>query len=253
MANTIQDKSSIEQMFNRISTRYDLANDLQSLFLHRYWKKRVVSLAGVPFGGCALDICCGTGDIAIELAKTGALVVGIDLSMPMLKIATQRLNKLTPSFSIRCCPHFIYMPDKNSKLNCHFIKADALDVPFRDNTFDAITIGYGLRNLVDWKKGLSEMFRVVKPDGRIVILEFGKPPNKIWNKIYFFYLKKVVPYIGKFVANDYQAYFYISESLERYPGQYVIDEALKEFGGFNNKIINILGGAMTINYCQKRA
>ncbi|MGC8828538.1 MAG: class I SAM-dependent methyltransferase [Verrucomicrobiia bacterium] len=246
------DNSDIVKMFGRISRRYDLANDFQSLFLHRLWKKRAVSLADVKTGSIALDICCGTGDISIELAKTGAFVIGVDLSIEMLNVASERAKNY---FALpNCCPNAAYIPKNNlykKKLNLHFIKADALNLPFADNLFDAITIGYGLRNLVDWRRGLVEMFRVAKPGGRIIILEFGKPENRLWRSLYFFYLKRIVPFLGKFTAGDYDAYFYIYESLVRYPGQYIVKEYLQNLGCIETKIIRILAGAMTINYCRK--
>ncbi len=243
-------RSDVEQMFNRIARHYDLANDLQSLFLHRYWKKKVKTLAAVSSKQYALDICCGTGDIAFELIQTGATVTGIDLSLPMLEIAQFRAQNSTPANG--CCIHC----DNRSKQNkitpkVSFIKSDALNLPFKRNTFDVITIGYGLRNISDYSKAIAEMFRVLKPGGRIIILEFGKPQNRMWSNIYFFHLKKIVPLLGKLIAKDYDAYFYIYESLLKYPGQFVVDKMLKDIGGINNKIINIMGGAMTINYCEK--
>lgn len=244
--------SDIVKMFDRISRRYDLANDLQSLFLHRLWKKRAVALADVKSGSIALDICCGTGDISIELAKTGAFVIGVDLSVEMLNVASERSKDY---FTLpKCCPNAACIPQNsfyNKELKSHLIKADALNLPFVDNSFDAITIGYGLRNLVDWKKGLAEMLRVAKPGGRIIILEFGKPKNRLWRGLYFFYLKRIVPFLGKFTAGDYDAYFYIYESLVRYPGQFIVNDFLQNLGCAETKIISILGGAMTINYCKK--
>ncbi len=244
-------QSDLEQMFNRIARHYDLANDLQSLFLHRYWKKKVKSLAAVSSNQYALDICCGTGDIAFELAQTGATVVGIDLSLPMLEIAQFRTQEYDFPINRRSTNSNNQSKLNKKTENVFFIKSDGLNLPFKDNTFDAITIGYGLRNIIDYVKALAEMFRVLKPGGRIVILEFGKPPNKLWNKIYFFHLKKIVPLLGKLIAQDWGAYFYIYESLLKYPGQFIVDKRLKDLGGINTKIINIMGGAMTINYCEK--
>jgi len=244
-------QSDVEQMFNRIARRYDLANDLQSLFLHRYWKKKVKSLAAVSSNQFALDICCGTGDIAFELAQTGATVVGIDLSQPMLEIAQFRIQKYNFPINRRLINSDYQSKQCKRTGNVFFIKSNALNLPFKNNTFDTITIGYGLRNICNYNKALAEMFRALKPGGRIVILEFGKPPNKLWNKIYFFHLKKIVPFLGKLIAKDWDAYFYIYESLLKYPGQFVVDKTLKDLGGINTKIINIMAGAMTINYCEK--
>jgi demethylmenaquinone methyltransferase/2-methoxy-6-polyprenyl-1,4-benzoquinol methylase len=204
-----QRAAKVNDLFAAIARRYDLLNDLQSFGLHRRWKHRVVELAAVQPGQRALDLCCGTGDIAFALARCGVAVIGLDFSASMLDVAESR-NK-TPD-------------PKTGARNPTFIQDDAEQIPFPDGTFDAVTIGYGLRNLASWEKGLDEMHRVAKPGGRLVVLDFGKPAN---------------------------AYAYILESLEHFPAQLAVAEKMRNLKLVNVRVINLLGGAMAINCGEK--
>jgi len=249
-----QHSEKVNRLFSKIAGRYDIANDLQSFFLHRRWKKRVAKLSGINKDSVALDLCCGTGDIAFELVKYGARVFALDFSQMMLELAMKRWEEFKNACKIQrpCCslsgrPTITY----NVPGEIIFVKGDSLRLPFFDNSFDAITIGYGLRNLSDWKLAIAEMIRVAKPGGKIVILEFGKPELKLWRLIYFWYLKNIIPWLGKFTAGDFDAYYYIYESLMRYPGQFLVADEMSRAGCRNTQIINILGGAMTINYGEK--
>lgn len=227
-----QRAAKVGDLFAAIARRYDLLNDLQSFGLHRFWKRRVVSLAAVPTGGRALDLCCGTGDIAFALAARGAEVTGLDFSEKMLEVAQHRLQK--------------------AKLpGLKFVQGDAGQLPFADNSFDAVTMGYGLRNLSSWQNGLREMIRVAKPGGRIVVLDFGKPANSLWRKLYFAHLKCSVPLIGLIFCGRADAYAYILESLKHYPAQRAVAEKMREAGLANVQIVDFVGGAMAINYGQK--
>jgi ubiquinone/menaquinone biosynthesis methyltransferases len=227
--------TKVNELFTRIAGRYDLINDLQSFGLHRYWKKRVIREAHPRPGDKALDVCCGTGDIALGLARKGAEVTGMDFSERMLEIARERQTRGGTVFA-----------------RMQFVSGDAQNLPFPDSTFDIITIGYGLRNLTSWETGLREMKRVAKPGGRIVILEFGKPDNAVWRRIYETYLKLFSPALGLVFCGDSAAYSYILESLKHYPAQRVVGEKMREFGLENVRVINLLGGAMSINYGEKR-
>jgi demethylmenaquinone methyltransferase/2-methoxy-6-polyprenyl-1,4-benzoquinol methylase len=231
-----QRAAKVNDLFAAIARRYDLLNDLQSFGLHRLWKRRVVQLAKVQSGNRALDLCCGTGDIALALAKNGAETTGLDFSPQMLEVATKRQHA-------------------NSKLkinNLKFLEGDAQQLPFSENSFDIVTVGYGLRNLASWEKGLEEMLRVAKPGGRIVVLEFGKPANLIWRNIYFTHLKCSVPLIGLLFCGNPQAYAYILESLKHYPAQLAVAEKMRGLKLANVRVINLLGGAMAINYAEKQ-
>jgi demethylmenaquinone methyltransferase/2-methoxy-6-polyprenyl-1,4-benzoquinol methylase len=222
----------VEDLFATIARRYDLLNDLQSFGLHRLWKRRVTALAAVKAGDRALDLCCGTGDIALALARQGADVTGLDFSEKMLEVAAHRLEK-----------------SKSGRLK--FIQGDAQSLPFPDNSFDAITVGYGLRNLSNLETGLREMVRVAKPDARIVSLDFGKPANPIWRSLYFGHLRCSVPLVGLLFCGRADAYAYIFESLKHYPAQWGVAEKMRELKLTNVRIINLVGGAMAINFGQK--
>ena len=225
----------VNDLFARIACRYDFLNDLQSFGLHRLWKRWVAKLASVTTGTRALDLCCGTGDIAFALAQRGAETTGLDFSAEMLAVAAQRLAT-------------------NSKLksqNIKFLQGDAQQLPFPENTFDAVTIGYGLRNLTSWECGLDEMFRVAKPGARLIVLDFGKPSNALWRALYFAHLRLSVPLIGLLFCGNAQAYAYILESLKHYPAQLAVAEKMRALNLKNVKVINLIGGAMAINYGEK--
>jgi demethylmenaquinone methyltransferase/2-methoxy-6-polyprenyl-1,4-benzoquinol methylase len=230
-----QRASKVGDLFAAIARRYDLLNDLQSFGLHRRWKHRVVELAAVRPGQRALDVCCGTGDIALALARAGTEVTGLDFSQAMLEIAeTRRLKK-----------------PQSAVANPKFMQGDAQQLPFPDNSFDAVTIGYGLRNLSSCETGLREMLRVARPGGRLVVLDFGKPPNGLWRAIYFTHLKISVPLMGWLFSGNADAYAYILESLKHYPAQQGVAAKMRELNLSNVRVINLLGGAMAINYGEK--
>ncbi len=222
----------VGDLFAAIARRYDLLNDLQSFGLHRLWKRRAVALAGVKTGDRALDLCCGTGDIAFALARAGADVTGLDFSARMLEVAQHKNSKLKAQ-------------------NLKFQQGDAEQLPFPDNSFDAVTMGYGLRNLSSWEAGLREMIRVAKPGGRLVVLDFGKPANALWRKLYFTHLKCSVPLIGLLFCGRADAYAYILESLKHYPAQVAVAEKMRELQLADVQIVNFVGGAMAINFGRK--
>jgi demethylmenaquinone methyltransferase/2-methoxy-6-polyprenyl-1,4-benzoquinol methylase len=236
-----QRAAKVNDLFAAIARRYDLLNDLQSFGLHRRWKRRVVELAAVQSGNRALDLCCGTGDIAFALARHGAEVTGLDFSQAMLEIAETRRRKNFKS------------QDSNLKSNPQFIQGDARQIPFPDASFDIVTVGYGLRNLTRWEKGLDEMHRVAKPGARLVVLDFGKPANALWRAIYFGHLRCSVPLIGRLFCGNADAYAYILESLKHYPAQLAVAAKMRELKLVNVRVINLLGGAMAINYGEQPA
>jgi len=232
-----QRAAKVNDLFAAIARRYDLLNDLQSFGMHRLWKRRVVQLAKAKAGDRALDLCCGTGDIAFALARRGAETTGLDFSPQMLEVAESRRLK-------------------NSKLkiqNLKFLQGDAQQIPFSDHSFDIVTVGYGLRNLTSWERGLDEMFRVARPGARLIVLDFGKPPNALWRKIYFTHLKISVPLMGWLFCGNARAYAYILESLKNYPAQLAVAEKMRGLKLTDIRVINLLGGAMAINYGEKAA
>ncbi|MDQ6630951.1 MAG: bifunctional demethylmenaquinone methyltransferase/2-methoxy-6-polyprenyl-1,4-benzoquinol methylase UbiE [Verrucomicrobiota bacterium] len=228
-----QRAEKVADLFTAIAPHYDLINDLQSIGLHRYWKRKLLNLAKVKCGEHALDLCCGTGDISFALAKRGAEVVGLDFNEAMLKIAELKIQ--------------------NSKFKTvpKFLQADAQQIPFPDAHFDIVTISYGLRNLTSWERGLEEMKRVVKPGGRLLALDFGKPENALWRRLYFFYLKNFEPLFGKLFCGDSETYAYPFESLKNYPAQKGVAEKMRALNCSSVRIVNLLGGMMSINYAEK--
>jgi len=227
----------VQDLFGRIAARYDLLNDVQSLGRHRHWKRLVVRMAQPRDGERALDLCSGTGDIAFGLAKEGVRVVGLDFSPAMLQCALARTPRLAA-------------PSPGGHLP-QFLQADAQKLPFPNELFDIITVGYGLRNLASWEAGLREMQRVARPGGRILILEFGKPQNRLWRAFYLAHLKVFVPLMGWLFCGNAKAYSYILESLTHYPGQNAIADKMRDLGLRQVRIINLLGGAMSIHYAEK--
>ncbi|MCI0745111.1 MAG: ubiquinone/menaquinone biosynthesis methyltransferase [Verrucomicrobia subdivision 3 bacterium] len=220
----------VQDLFGAIAPRYDLINDLQSFGLHRLWKKQVARLADVQPGMRTLDVCCGTGDIAYLLARRGALATGIDFSLPMLRIAQGKGGAGAP---------------------VRWLAGDAQKLPFEDDTFDAVTVGYGLRNLANWQRGLEAMWRVARGGGRLVALEFDKPANHLWRGLYLAYLGACVPLLGRVFCRNAAAYAYILESLKQYPGAEGVAAHLRSLGARDARVIRLLGGVMTINVCIK--
>jgi len=217
----------VNALFARIAARYDLINDLQSFGLHRLWKRRVIGLAAVRPGERALDVCCGTGDLAFALARRGARVTGLDFTEPMLAVARQRAAR---------------------EGAVEFLQGDALKLPFAAAAFDVVTVGYGLRNLASWEAGLDEMVRVARPGARLLVLDFGKPDNAVWRWLYFTYLRLFVPLLGRLCCGDAQAYAYILESLKHYPAQRGVEARMRSLGLTELRTVNLLGGVMSINF-----
>jgi demethylmenaquinone methyltransferase/2-methoxy-6-polyprenyl-1,4-benzoquinol methylase len=224
----------VKALFGQIAPRYDLINSIQSIGLHKFWKRRVLKLANLSKNDRALDVCCGTGDIALCFARSGANVTGIDFSEPMLEIARSRgrVEKTNPP---------------------QFLAGDAQQLPFADETFDVVTCGYGLRNLEDWETGLREMHRVTRKGGKIITLDFGKPSASALRAVYYAYLRVMVPFFGLVFCGDAAAYAYILESLKHFPAQRGIFQNMKDLNMEQVRMINLVGGAMAINYGEKKS
>jgi demethylmenaquinone methyltransferase / 2-methoxy-6-polyprenyl-1,4-benzoquinol methylase len=227
-----QRAARVRDLFASIAPRYDLINDLQSFGLHRYWKKRLLNLAHVNSSHRVLDVCCGTGDVALAFARRGAQVIGADFSEPMLQMARARTEEQTPV--------------------AEWVRADALALPFASGSFDIVTVSYGLRNLADLERGLTEMARVAVPGGRLLVLDFGKPRARLLRAAYFAYLEHWVPVFGRWFCGDAAAYAYILESLRHYPAQDGVAALMQKLGCQSIQVLNLLGGIMSINYGEKQ-
>lgn len=190
----------VQGMFDRIAGKYDLLNSLMTAGLHHSWRARAADRAEAEPGDAVLDVCCGTGDLAFELARRvapGGHVVGCDFSEQMLDLAREKAAD-------RAAP-------------VRFEWADALDLPYDEGRFDAVSVGFGVRNFADREKGLREMARVLKPGGRLVILEFTEPQRPPFSTFYSLWFDRIVPVLGRLTPNP-EAYSYLSESVHSFPG-----------------------------------
>ncbi len=193
-------KQQVAKMFNNIAWRYDFLNHFLSFGIDRYWRKQAISHLKKSKPGVILDVATGTADLAIAALKLNPVkVYGIDISEDMLNIGRQKLIK------------------KNLRGKIELLESDSENLIFEDNKFDAITVGFGVRNFENLEKGLSEMLRVLKPDGKAVILEFSKPKSAIVRQFYSFYSSKICPWLGKVISKDAAAYTYLNESVEAFP------------------------------------
>lgn len=228
-----QRAARVRSLFERIAPRYDLINDCQSFGLHRLWKRRVLAMANLQPKHQVLDLCCGTGDLSLYVTGLKCWPVGLDFSESMLRVAQERSRK------VGC-------------LETHWIQGDALHLPFRDDSFEAVMISYGLRNLADFERGINEMVRVLKPLGRLLVLDFGLPANALWRLSYITYLKWLVPCFGALLCGDRKAYAYILDSLYHYPRQQGVAALMEKASLDKIRIHNLLGGVMSIHYGEKR-
>ena len=229
----------VRAMFSRLAPRYDLVNDVMSFGLHRRWKRLTAERAlgegrrdGRPLR--LLDLCCGTGDLVFLLerrAPAGTETIGVDFTLPMLAVARRRRRQ--------------------SSSGAAFAQGDALALPFPDGRFDAITVGYGLRNVADPGAALAEMRRVLAPGGRAVILDFGKPENPLVSFLYRGYLFAMMAAMGLLFHGDTDTYLYIPHSLERYPAQRGVERLMREAGFATARCEERLLGTMSIHVGEK--
>ncbi len=199
-ANNITGKEQIRNMFNNIAGRYDFLNHFLSLGIDRYWRKQVVKVLKPYKPEAILDVAAGTGDLSVQLCSLNPRkITGIDISEKMLEAGRKKINK--------------------KKLNniIELISGDAENIPFPDNTFDATVAAFGVRNFENTEKGLKEMNRVIKNNGKIVILEFSGAGTFPFNHLYNFYFRRILPLIGKIISGDKSAYSYLPDSVRRFP------------------------------------
>lgn len=221
------DKSGtrIRQMFGEISSRYDLMNHVLSGGVDYYWRYRTVRVVSPQGSEPILDVCTGTGDLAIaywKRAKRRVPVIGIDFTHEMLEIANHKITRISGSDSKS-------PPASTTKIE--FLEADAQYLPFPDNQFQIVSVAFGLRNVADTRCGLREMLRVCRPGGRVAILEFSTPNNSLIRRIYLWYFKNILPLIGQlFARNRQSAYNYLPESVSQFPQGSALAGILEECG-----------------------
>jgi demethylmenaquinone methyltransferase / 2-methoxy-6-polyprenyl-1,4-benzoquinol methylase len=221
--------TQVRGMFDRIAGVYDLMNSAMTAGLHHQWRERAVDRANVGPGSDALDVCCGTGDLALALRRRigpDGRVVGCDFSEPMLDLARQKSGE--------------------EGLAVEFGWADALDLPYGDKSFDAVTVGFGARNLADLEKGLAEMARVLRPGGRLAILEITRPQREPLSTFYSLWFDRMVPVLGA-VAGDQDAYSYLPESVRSFPEPEALAAMIDEAGFNEIRWLLLAGGIIAIH------
>jgi len=222
----------VADVFHSVASRYDLMNDLMSGGIHRVWKRFTIELSGVRAGDAVLDIAGGTGDLAArfsDIVGANGRVVLADINDSMLKVGRDKLL------------------DTGHMGNLEFVQADAQYLPFPDDTFDCITIAFGLRNVTDKDLALRSMLRVLKPGGRLLVLEFSKPDNPLLSKAYDTYSFKVLPFMGRLVANDADSYQYLAESIRMHPDQETLKDMMEEAGFSRCEYHNMTGGVVALH------
>lgn len=225
----------IQKIFTAVAGKYDFANAILSFGLHKFWKKKLVGMSGAENGGKILDAACGTGDLALMFAeKYSAEIFALDLNEKMLEIARKKAA------------------DSALKNKIKFIRGDLLSLPFENDFFDVVSVGFGLRNVGDLNKALSEIRRVLKPGGKFLCLEFSRPRLKIFAKIYDFYSFYVLPRLGALITGEkVGAYEYLVSSIREFPGQEEFKKIIAAAGFKNAGYENLTFGIVAIHFAVK--
>lgn len=225
-------QKKVADVFHSVASKYDLMNDLMSFGIHRLWKRYTIELAGVRAGNSVLDIAGGTGDLSYAFARrVGAegQVVLADINESMLKVGRDRLA------------------DRGIAGNLETVQANAESLPFDDNRFDVVSIAFGLRNVTHKEKALAEMQRVLKPGGRLLVLEFSKPRNDLLSRAYDFYSFQALPRMGSLVTGDADSYRYLAESIRMHPDQETLKAMMSDAGLERVQYHNLTGGIVALH------
>ena len=217
----------VREMFSGIAKRYDLLNHLLSGNVDKRWRRIVATRVRdkLSSGARVLDVACGTGDLALTLFEsTGARVIGTDFCRPMLEIAATKVPREMP-----------------------LIEGDALNLPFRDASFEAVTIAFGLRNLASVEGGLAELRRVLKPGGWVAVLEFSRPANAMLRPVFGLYFNKVLPWMGGLISGSHYAYSYLPASVEKFPDQQQLSLLMQRAGFDQVQFENLTGGIAALH------
>lgn len=233
-ADEVKHARAVREMFAGIASKYDFLNHFLSVNIDKRWRKLVAENLKEILdneNALVLDVACGTGDLAIELQKDArAKVFGTDFCRPMLSIAR----------------------DKNVELKIPYTEADGMNLSFADSTFDAVTIAFGLRNFSNWQNGLQEFHRILKPNGKLVILEFSTPVIPGFRQAFQFYFSRILPRIGGAVSGSRGAYEYLPDSVSRFPDQKNLAKMLSEVGFYDVEYKNLTGGVAAIHSGTKQ-
>jgi demethylmenaquinone methyltransferase/2-methoxy-6-polyprenyl-1,4-benzoquinol methylase len=229
----VKEKASlVREVFDSVADSYDLMNDLMSLGVHRLWKRDFAASSGIDLGDQVLDLAGGTGDIAALLSRNVGIkgrVVLSDINEAMLNVGRQRLE------------------DRGIANNVQYAIANAENLPFADGEFNAVTIAFGLRNVTDKEAALSEMFRVLRPGGRAMILEFSEVQPEPLKAIYDAWSFGALPVLGKIIANDEESYRYLAESIRKHPPQEELAQMMRDAGFDQVRFRNLTGGIVAIH------
>ncbi|SHI04535.1 bifunctional demethylmenaquinone methyltransferase/2-methoxy-6-polyprenyl-1,4-benzoquinol methylase UbiE [Ferrimonas marina] len=222
----------VADVFHSVASKYDLMNDVMSFGVHRYWKRFTIECAAARPGMKVLDLAGGTGDLTAKFSHlvgdTGEVVLA-DINDSMLKVGRAKLQ------------------DQGVVGNVNYVQANAEALPFPDNHFDIITIAFGLRNVTQKDKALASMLRVLKPGGKLLVLEFSKPLNPMMQKAYDFYSFKVIPQMGSMIAGDKESYLYLSESIRMHPDQETLKNMMLEVGFDQADYVNMTNGVVALH------
>lgn len=230
------DGDAIRRMFGGIAHRYDLLNCLLSIGRDRYWRREAVAQAQLPPGGLAVDVCTGTADVALELAKrfpSAKSIVGVDFCLPMIRLAEAKVAR------------------EGLTGRVHLQAGSAEALPFDANTFDVATVAFGIRNLVDRKQGLAELNRVLRPGGRGIILEFAMPRGGLFGGLYRFYFHRVLPWLGGLISGDRAAYSYLPASVSVFPSPLELTRLMEEVGFCDVRFRALTCGIVTLHVGKK--
>lgn len=222
----------VGEVFHSVAAKYDVMNDVMSFGVHRVWKQITIDQSAVRPGHKVLDIAGGTGDLAKKFCKrvgrTGEVVLA-DINASMLQVGRERLL------------------NEGVVGNLHFAQADAESLPFEDDTFDCITIAFGLRNVTRKENALASMYRVLKPGGRLLVLEFSKPVLPLLSTVYDAYSFKALPIMGKLIADDEDSYRYLAESIRMHPDQKTLESMMVDAGFEDTSYQNLTGGIVALH------
>ena len=227
-----QKASMVADVFHSVADQYDVMNDLMSLGIHRLWKRYAIALSGVRPGQQVLDLAGGTGDLTALMAdKVGpeGKIVLSDINRSMMQVGRERLV------------------DKGLVGNIEYVQANAESLPFPKNEFDLVTMAFGLRNVTDKAKALASISSVIKPGGRLLVLEFSKPLSQTLNKVYDSYSFNILPKLGELIANDSESYQYLAESIRMHPDQDALKEMILAAGFDHCDVHNLSGGIVALH------